>query len=81
MKLMHKCSDQQNSPVRENTQFDQSGAFKTVLFRTNSEGREGVPNEGVVATNCRGKVQGKGISKRGDKTRKKKQSGPKKRGG
>jgi len=64
---MHKCSNQEKSPEREDPQSDQSGASKTVLFRTNSKGGESVPFEGVG-----GKVQGRGLSKRGDKTGKNK---------
>lgn len=60
---MLKCSNHEKPPVREDTNSDRTGASKTVLFRTNSKGGEGVPIEGIG-----GKVQGRGLSKRGDKT-------------
>eukprot|EP00111_Clytia_hemisphaerica_P013739 TCONS_00040429-protein len=64
---MHKCRNHEKSPVRKDPQSDQPGAPKTVLFRTTSEVGEGVPNSGG-----RGLVQGKELSKRGDRTGKNK---------
>ena len=68
MKIMHKCRNHKKPPVREDIQSDRSGAPQTVLFRTTSQrDGEGVPLEGVGET-----VQGRGLSKRGDKTGKNK---------